>query len=295
MQEHEEVKRMEDRPMEDRLRRALKKSLPPLAVAGGLALLELARRRFQRRRLFRPEGFPEGVGDPRDLGLAAEDEWFSTSDGVELHGWWMPKPDARGTLLFCHGHSGSLGHRVDLFRELLRLPLNLFAFDYRGYGRSAGRPSEQGLFRDVRAAYDHLTSRLGEAAERIVLFGQSLGGAVAIDGALHRPVAGLVVQSSFVDLRALARSSSSRLPLHWIASNHFRNLDKVRRIQVPKLFIHGTGDSTIPYAHGETLFEQAAQPKQLLPVIGAGHHDVHIRGGESYFRRLANFLTSCLD
>ncbi len=280
--------------MEDRTRRALKKSLPSLALAGMLAGLELARRRLQRRRLFRPESFPEGVGDPRELGLAAEDEWFSTSDGIKLHGWWMQKPEARGTLLFCHGHSGSLGHRVDLFRELLRLPLNVFAFDYRGYGRSDGAPSEQGLFRDVRAAYDHLTSCLGEVAERIVLFGQSLGGAVAIDGALHRQVAGLVVQSSFVDLRALARSSSSRLPLHWIASNHFRNLDKVRRLRVPKLFIHGTVDSTIPYAHGETLFEQAAQPKELLAVIGAGHHDVHVRGGDSYFRRLSSFVSNCL-
>ncbi len=280
--------------MEDRTRATLKKSLPPLVLAGALAALELARRWFQRRKVFRPESFPEGVGDPREMGLEAEDEWFSTSDGVRLHGWWMPKPDAAGTLLFCHGHSGSLGHRVDLFRELLRLPLNVFAFDYRGYGRSGGAPSEQGLFRDVRAAYDHLTSRLGEVAERIVLFGQSLGGAVAIDGALHRPVAGLVVQSSFVDLKAMARNRSSRLPLHWIASNQFRNLEKVRQLRVPKLFIHGTGDSTIPYAHGETLFEQASQPKQLFAVIGAGHHDVHTQGGEPYFRRLSSFVSSCL-
>lgn len=280
--------------MREETRRLLRYTLPPLAIAGGLGMLELLRRRYERGRVFKPERFPREAETVASEGLPVVDAQFRAADGVRLHGWWMPCSEAAGTLLFCHGHSGSLGHRVDLFRELLRLPLNLFAFDYRGYGKSGGRPSERGLFRDVRAAYDHLVSSLGERAERIVLFGQSLGGAVAIDGALHREVAGLVVQSSFVDLKAMARTASHRLPLHWLASNHFKNLEKVQKIRVPKLFIHGTVDTTIPYAHGEALFERAAQPKQLFTVVGASHHDVHIQGGESYFRRLRSFLVDCL-
>ncbi len=280
--------------MQPATRQALKKALPPLALVGGVAAIEILRRQFQRRKTFRPERFPSELASPRALGLPAEDLWFRSKDGVDLHGWWMPQEAAQGTVLFCHGHSGSLGHRIEQFREMLRLPVNLLAFDYRGYGRSGGRPSEQGLYRDVRAAYDLLRTRLGETADRIVLFGQSLGGAVAIDGALHRPVAGLVVQSSFVDMKAMARVKFPRFPMHWIASDHFKSGDKVAHIEAPKLFIHGTGDTMIPYAHSELLFERAAAPKQILPVIGADHHDVHERGGETYFRRLSSFLMSCL-
>lgn len=281
--------------MQPATRQALKKAIPPLAVVGALAAMEMLRRQFQRTRTFRPERFPSEISDPKSLGLPADDLWFETRDGIHLHGWWMPQDSALGTVLFCHGHSGSLGHRIEQLRQMLRLPVNLLAFDYRGYGRSGGRPTEQGLFRDVRAAYDNLRSRLGETADRIVLFGQSLGGAVAIDGALHRPVAGLVVQSSFVDMKTMARVKFPRFPVHWIASDHFRSGEKVARIAAPKLFIHGTGDTMIPYSQSEVLFERAAAPKQLLPVIGADHHDIHERGGESYFRRLSSFLLRCLE
>lgn len=280
--------------MQPATRRVLRKVIPPLAVVGGVAAFEILRRRYQRQKTFRPERFPSEISDPKALGLLADDLWFRTRDGVDLHGWWMPNTEALGTVLFCHGHSGSLGHRIEQFREMLRLPVNLLAFDYRGYGKSGGRPSEQGLFRDVRAAYDILRTRLGETAERIVLFGQSLGGAVAIDAALHRPVAGLVVQSSFVDLKTMARVKFPRFPMHWIASDHFRSGEKVAGISAPKLFIHGTGDTMIPYSQSELLFERAAAPKQLLPVIGADHHDIHERGGEVYFRRLSTFLLRCL-
>jgi uncharacterized protein len=277
-----------------RNRRVLRYALPPLALVGGLGALEVLRRRFQARRVFHPERFPIGDWTPEALGLPIEDVWFRTSDGVRLHGWWIPQPNALGTLLLCHGHSGSIAHRVDLLRRLQGYPVNLLAFDYRGYGRSAGTPTEKGLFRDVRAAHDLLTGELGEDPQRIVLLGQSLGGAVAIDAALHRPVAGLVVQSGFIDVKAVARSSQRRLPLHWVASNQFRNLDKVDQIRVPKLFIHGTEDQTIPFAHGRALYERAEQPKQFLAVAGAGHHDVPEKGGATYFWRLSRFLLSCV-
>ena len=148
---------------------------------------------------------------------------------------------------------------VSNFRELGRMGFNVLAFDYRGYGRSDGEPSEAGLFRDVRAAYAHLCGPLAQEARSVVLFGHSLGGAVAIEAALHCEVAGLVVQSSFTHIRDMARSV-----MPWgtslIARNQFRSLGKVGRIGVPKLFVHGSDDPTVPVAMGRRLFDAAADP-----------------------------------
>ncbi len=281
---------MEQRAKKPRLRRL---AIPTLALVAGLGTLEVARRLYQAKRLFSPARFPEGDWDAENLGLPVEDLWFEAEDGIDLHGWWMPHPEARATLLLCHGHSGSIAHRVEQFKELFDHRLSLFAFDYRGYGNSDGRPSEKGLYRDVRAAYDFLAEVIGEEPERIVLVGQSLGGAVAIDGALHRPVAGLVVQSSFIDVKALARSAHPNLPMHLIAKNQFRSIEKVEHLPMPKLFIHGTEDEVIPIEHGRALFERAAAPKQFLAVPGANHNDVSEWGGETYFSRLAGFVDVC--
>ncbi|MFN7962794.1 MAG: alpha/beta hydrolase [Thermoanaerobaculia bacterium] len=277
-----------------RPRRVLRYALPPLALVGGLGALELLRQRYQARRVFRPERFPQGEWTPEKLGLPIEDLWFEAEDGVRLHGWWISHPEAEGTLLYCHGQTGSIAHRVDLLKKLAGYRANIFAFDYRGYGRSRGAPSEKGLFRDVRAAHDVITGELGQSSERIVLIGQSLGGAVAIDGALNRPVAGLVVQSSFLDIKSMARSSHPRLPVHWIARNQFKSADKVPHLAMPKLFIHGTADRVVPFHHGRGLFEKAAWPKQFYAVPGAGHTDVLDRGGVTYFWRLSRFLLSCV-
>ncbi len=277
-----------------RPRRPWRLALPSLAVAGGLGALEFLRRYLQARQTFQPAPFPRGEWGPEEIGLPIEDVWFRAEDGVALHGWWMRHPAAQGTLLCCHGHSGSIAHRIDLYHGLRHFRMNLLAFDYRGYGRSGGTPSEKGLFRDVRAAYDTLVGDLGEAAERVVLFGQSLGGAVAIDGALHRPVAGLVVQSSFIDLKAMARNAYPHVPLHVIARNQFRNLGKVEELAVPKLFVHGAADPRIPPSHSRALYARARAPKELLVVPGAGHHDVHLAGGRRYFWCVARFLLGCL-
>lgn len=271
-------------------RRGLSASLPYLAVAGGLGALEYLRGRFQRNHTFLPARYPSGTWNPVVFGLDAEDAWFRTDDGVGLHGWWIPHPRAAGTILFCHGNTGSIAHRIGVISYLHRLRMNVFAFDYRGYGRSAGQPTEKGLYKDVRAAYRHLVEELGEPAERVILFGQSLGGAVAVDAALDCPAAGLVVQSSFTDSRSMARVYYPRIPLHWVTSNQFRSAEKVDRLDLPKLFVHGTSDRKIPYQLGRDLYVQAAEPKAFLAVPGADHSDVHVRGGLPYMRRLVRFL-----
>jgi hypothetical protein len=288
-----------DKPQPERARSLTRKvALPSLAVVGGLGslgALDLLRKRYQKRQLFLPERFPSGTWEPSHLGLKVEDCWFESEDGVRLHGWWIAQENAAGTILYCHGQSGSIGHRVGVFRALRKLGMNLFAFDYRGYGRSEGKPSEEGLSRDVRAAHDYLTAQRGLAHRRLVLFGNSLGGAVAVEGASQRPVAGLIVQASFTDVRSMARSRHRKLPLHWLASNQFRSIAKVGALAMPKLFVHGTRDRVVPIELGRELFEAAADPKRFLAIEGAGHHDIERKGGEPYFAALRTFAAGCVE
>lgn len=265
------------------------------SVGGIGALGYRLRGRYQDNTVYLPDRYPNGVWDPSVHGVAAEDVWFRSADGVELHGWWIVHPKAVGTVLYCHGSSGSIAHRIGVFRQLAKLRINVLAFDYRGYGRSAGVPSEQGLYADVQAAYDHLVGALARDPREIVLFGHSLGGAVAIEAAGVRSVAGLVVQSSFTDVRDMARVLYPQLPLHWITRNEFRSVDKVGLLDVPKLFIHGTEDGTVPLELGRRLFEEAAEPKEMYVVERAGHNDVHLHGGGAYQRRLARFLRRCVS
>ena len=267
---------------------------PTLAVAGGVGALGYLRNRWQRQKLFGPHRHVDDERDPATLGLQVEDRFFAADAGVELHGWWIPRRRARGTVLYCHGSSGSIAHHSEPLAALARLSINLFAFDYRGYGRSTGEPSEAGLFRDARAAWDHLVEQLGVRPEEIVLFGHSLGGAVAIDCALDRPAAGLVVESTFTQVRDMARANYPRLPLHLLARNQFRSIHKVGRLNLPKLFIHGSADVRVPPELGRRLYEAAAAPKELYLVPGAGHNDLHRHGGSRYLRRISRFRRRCL-
>ncbi len=282
----------EEATLGSRLRRA---ALPSLLVAGGIGALELLRGRFQHANTFLPERYPDGLWHPENYGLPVEDVWFESADGLRLHGWWIAHRRARGTVLFCHGNAGNITHRIGAYRFLRRTGLNVLTFDYRGYGRSEGRPSERGVCADARSAHDFLVRELGEDPSRILLFGHSLGGAIAIDTALHRPVAGLVSQSTFVDLREMARERYPRLPLHLAARSSFKSIRKVAALDLPKLFIHGTSDETIPFSHGQRLFEEAAGPKEWYAIQGAGHNDVHRHGGLRYLWKLVRFSRRALQ
>jgi fermentation-respiration switch protein FrsA (DUF1100 family) len=270
-------------------------ALPSLLVsvaAGGAHLLN----RFQEAQIFAPLRFPHGgVWDPAAADLAVEDVFFQSEDDVRLHAWWIERKRSRGTVLYCHGNNGNISTRIDALVQLGRLGLNVFAFDYRGYGRSEGEPSEQGLYRDVRAAYDHLCGPLGQPSTRILLLGHSLGGAVAIDLALHRPIAGLVVQSSFTQIRDMARNLAPWGPLGWLTSNQFRSIEKVPEIEVPKLFLHGGDDPTVPVEMGRRLYEAAREEKDWYEIDRAGHNDLHLQGGMRYFWLLYRFSRRCLS
>jgi fermentation-respiration switch protein FrsA (DUF1100 family) len=285
---------IEDEPPAEPRSPWLRFAAPALGLIAALGGLEVLRARFQKNQLFNPTRYPDGEWDSKH-DLPCQDVWLTSADGTRLHGWWIETPRSLATVMYCHGNAGCIVDRVEIFALLRRLKVNVFAFDYRGFGKSEGSPSPDGIFMDVRAAIDHVTGDLGVPPSRLILFGHSMGGAVAIDGAVNRPdIAGLVVQSTFTDINDMARHFYPGIPMHLIARNEIRSIEKVPDLRMPKLFIHGTEDVTIPFHMGERLYAAAAGPKAWYPVRGADHSDLHLHGKMAYFRVLTRFRQRCV-
>lgn len=259
-------------------------------VVLGIALLAWGCREAVERTLIY---FPsrELVGSPAMLGLTYRDVWFHAEDGVRLHGWYVPGR-IPATLLWCHGNAGNISHRLDNIREIhRRLGLGVFIFDYRGYGRSEGRPSEVGLYRDGRAAREALI-REGVRAEQMVYFGRSLGAAVAIALALEASPAALILETPFLSVPAMA--NRTLLGSGFLFKTRFESLEKIARVRSPLLILHGDADEIVPYEQGRRLFESAAQPKTFYTIRGAHHNDTYLVGGEDYWTAWARFLAPLL-
>ena len=208
---------------------------------------------------------------PSVMGLPWEDIYFKTKDNVKLNGWLFRNPHARSTLLFAHGNAGNMSDRFFKIKFFYDLGLNVFIFDYRGYGRSEGRPTEAGIYLDAQGAYDYLQSRGDMNMGNIILYGASLGGMAVVDLATHRQAALLVVESSITNARDMARILYPFVPSFFL-SLRFDSLDKVRQLSVPKLFIHSPEDQVVPYWVGQKLFSAAKEPKEFLKIHG-GHND----------------------
>ena len=236
--------------------------------------------------------FPDRSHDhtPEDYKLNFKDIYFESGDGNDLHGWLFSAPEKGPVLLFCHGNAGNISHRLENIRLLVDRGLQVFIFDYRGYGRSSGRPSEAGIYRDGLAAYDHLVQRLGISRGDIIAFGRSLGAAVALEIALQRKVRCLVMESAFTSTKGMAGTMFVFGLLAPFLPAHYANLDKIPRLMVPKLIIHGREDKIVPFAMGKKLFESASRPKLFYPMDGAGHNDTYIVGGRVYFDHIESFV-----
>ncbi len=229
---------------------------------------------------------------PTDLGLRFEEVELRTEDDLRLHGWFLPVPDAALAVLVCHGNAGNISHRLD--RTLLlqsKLKLSVFLFDYRGYGKSEGSPDEEGTYADGRAAYQYLLDR-GFAPSRIVLFGESLGAAVAVQLAQEKQAAALVLESPFTSIPDMAAAVYPFLPFGRLVSTRYDNLEKISSIQMPLLILHGTRDRTIPFEQGERLFQAASEPKRFKAIPGAGHNDTFLIGGDDYWKAWAELIES---
>ena len=224
--------------------------------------------------------------------LPLEEVWFPSTDGQRLFGWYVEQPSPSAMLVWCHGNAGNMTHRLDNLQALYRLGLSVFLFDYRGYGRSQGRPSEEGLYSDAVGAYDYLVRVRRIRPERTVIFGRSLGAAVAGELAKQRPAAGLLLESCFPSIEAVARHHYLGLPLHWLLGAAFRLDERLPHLSLPKLFVHGDRDDIIPMELGQQAFTAAKSPKEFYTVRGADHNNLPYIGGKAYFSKLAEFISS---
>ena len=206
-----------------------------------------------------------------------------TADGVTISAVHLPNAAAAHTLLYSHGNAEDLGVLRPLLLRLRDIGFSVFAYDYRGYGTSEGRPSERGVYADIDAAYAHLTTALGTPPERIVAYGRSVGTGPAVDLAARRPVGGLVLESGIITaFRVL-----TRIPL--LPGDRFRNIDKIGRVRCPVLVMHGRDDDIVPLSHGRALWAAAPEPKRYLWAEGAGHNDFWIVADRPAAQALAEF------
>lgn len=242
---------------------------------------------FQKHVVFRPQKGSQPP--PGDLNI--KETWITTSDGHRLHAWWMPTDSAAKTILFFHGNAGNISRgekRMRLFREM---GCNALAIDYRGYGISSGTiKKEEDIYEDAASSWQYLTQQLEIPEQNIIIWGWSLGGAVAVDLAQHKKCHTLVMESTFYSLYDEAGNLYSVLPLKWMMKFHFTSGEKLANIKVPVLFIHSKTDETVPYRHGKRLFDKFAGIKKFIEIGGDHNHGI-FDSEEKFIPEAKQFLT----
>ncbi len=245
---------------------------------------------FQARLLYLPNIGGRGLdATPAAIGLAFDDVRITTSDGVSLHGWFIPSSESDHVLLFCHGNAGNISHRLDSIRIFHDLGLSVLIFDYRGYGLSGGKPSEEGTYRDAEAAWAYLREQRGFAREKIILFGRSLGGAIAAHLAQTTRPGALIVESAFTSVPDVASRHYWFLPVRWLSRFKYATAQYVRGVHSPTLVIHSAHDEINPVDHGREIFDRANEPKVFLELLG-DHNAGFLLSGPRYTEGLRQFI-----
>lgn len=248
---------------------------------------------FQQNRLLFLPNLPSRAvnSSPAAVGLPYEPVELVTDDNIHLDGWFIPAQENRGVILFCHGNAGNISHRLDSLLLFHRLGFSTLIFDYRGYGRSQGRPSEAGIYLDVEAAWRHLTRERSIAPSQIILFGRSLGAAVAAhQAALHTPAA-LIIESCFTSVPEMAAELYPFLPVRLLCRLRYNVLQQLQQVSCPVLVLHSPEDEIIPFRHGRALYAAANEPKQFLELTG-DHNNGFLQTGEAYTQGLDAFLSA---
>jgi uncharacterized protein len=262
-----------------------------LVVVVVVAVLTLGLMLMESRMIYYPARALDTT--PAARGWAFEDLRLEASDGVGIHGWFIPAPPgasaAAPTVLFLHGNAGNVSHRLEKLAILRDLGAAVLIVDYRGYGQSGGSPHERGLYRDARAAYDHLARQRGIEPGAIVLYGESLGSAVAMQLAAEVPVGGVVLEAAFTSIADVGQAMYPFLPVRWVVRHRFDTLAKVPRTRAPLLILHGRGDEFFPLRHAERL-AAAAGSRARLVVLRGSHNEAFLQDESTYRRALGEFL-----
>lgn len=246
----------------------------------------------QPRLIYYPDFGRSITGTPDDLGLAYEAVEITTEDGEVLHGWFVPAPATAtpaATVLFLHGNAGSISHRLDYLPMFYRLGYNTYIFDYRGYGESSGTPSEPGTYLDAQAAWQYLVEERALPHDSIVLFGESLGGAIAAWLAAHEKPALLVLASAFTSVPDMAEKMYPFLPVRLLSRFEYNTIGYLGNVTCPVFVAHSPQDEIVPFAHGQALYEAAPDPKQFLELAG-GHNNGFIYTRDDWGKALSEFI-----
>jgi uncharacterized protein len=262
-----------------------------LAKLGTVCLiLFMLLRAFEHSNVYHPSSEMELRVD--EVGIPGEEVWLTTEDKLRLNAWYFPAPKDstrdKYAVLFAHGNGGNICHRLNIYRVWHAMGVNFLAFDYRGYGRSEGKPSEQGTYLDAQAGYDRLIGK-GFKPENIIVVGESLGGGIASWVAAEHKVGGLVLQSSYTSVPNLGKELFPFLPVHQLASIHYNTLERLPKIHVPVLIMHSRADTLIRFHHAEKNFQAANEPKRLHEVFG-DHNETFMAGAEAYQQGVEKFL-----
>lgn len=273
---------------------SVKESMTSLVIytVVGLLLLNLMMYFQQPHMIFFP--MSKLYQTPDNWGLEYENVSFTTEDQVKLHGWFLPNAESDNVLLFFHGNAGNISHRRDSIEIFHRLGLNVFIFDYRGYGQSEGKPDEQGLYRDANAAWHYLTEDKGFDADSIILFGRSLGGAVAAKLAAEVQAQGLMLESTLSSAREFAREVFKILSRLVVIRYDFNTLKHIQKVNCPVLVLHSPDDEIMPYRLGRKVYESANQPKQFVRMRG-DHNTGFFLSQPEYEQEMARWLRAITD
>jgi fermentation-respiration switch protein FrsA (DUF1100 family) len=270
------------------------RALPWLLSGAAVAALDVGRRYSRHTQIFEPAREPVRTWNPEDYGIppgVTEERWIETPDGERLHAWYCRAPQPKASALFCHGNKGNLTISADLIPHLLTAGLSVLFFDYRGYGKSTGRTSYKGVLADaLTAAHHHDTLR--PKALPSILYGYSLGGAVAAQTIGKHPFDALILQSTFTSLADITRVLYPRLPMHLLAGDLFDTIGAIRSFEKPLLVMHGTADEVVPCSMAHKLFGSCPSTKKRIHLIDdALHKDMHVRDPDGLVWAVSQFLS----
>jgi fermentation-respiration switch protein FrsA (DUF1100 family) len=244
---------------------------------------------FENRFIYFPAKYPVGQYAQAASIPDMKDCWMTTEDGVKLHGWFLPADSAVATLMLLHGNAGNISSRNMLMVTLRKYGFNVFMFDYRGYGKSDGEPSENGIYIDGTTAFDYVAKLPQVDSQKIVLWGTSLGGAVAVDVATKRHAAGLILESTFTSAADIAAEHYSFIVRYFLRTK-LNSVGKIAQIHTPLFVMHGSMDRTVPFRFGKELYDAAHEPKEFYEITGAGHNNTFMTGGVAYIQHVREFV-----